>query len=48
MVGNQAHYWPIYAHTAEVPRPIQRMETRLHQLRGIADVVQPCRCDKII
>ncbi len=48
MVGHQAHDRLINTHTAEVPRPIQWMETRLHQLGGVADVVQPCCRHKII
>jgi hypothetical protein len=48
MVGNQVYDRPISTHTAEVPRPIQRVETRLHQPGGIPNVMQPGRCYKII
>jgi hypothetical protein len=43
VVGHQAHDLPINANATEIARPIQRVETSLNQIRGVADVVAPSR-----
>ena len=39
MVGNQLHDQAINTYTMEIPRPVQRMETCLNQLRGVTNVM---------
>lgn len=48
VVGHEANHLRIDIHAAKEPRPIQRVEAGVHQLRGIADVMQPRRSHQLI
>lgn len=44
VVGNQIHDAQSNALSLQVPGAIQRVEAAVSYVRGIANVVEPCRC----
>jgi hypothetical protein len=48
VIRHQAHNLAIDVHSAEVTRPIERVETSLNQVGGVPDVVKPGRCHESI
>jgi hypothetical protein len=47
VVGNQAHNLAVGPNPAKIAGAIQWMEARLHQFRGVPDVMEPSRCHEI-
>jgi hypothetical protein len=48
VVGHQADNLPIDARSAEEARPIERVESRLNQIRGVPDVMKPSCCHQSV
>jgi hypothetical protein len=48
VVGHKAHNLPIDARSAQKARPIERVEPRLNQIRGVPDVMKPGRCHQSV
>ena len=47
VVSNQAHDLAVDPNPAKIASAIQRVEARLHQFRGVPDVMEPSSCHEI-